>query len=137
MKRRKRVLYKITQGALISRARGLKPGAGAACGGPKTCRDGPVCMHDGANQGQGPVSPGVYGQGTVGNYGLVINESFNLLHPTSGLSREVGVGTPQASAGIQVIFPACQGTTPHDWAYHPDNPNRQGLMWHPVGRSPF
>lgn len=88
-------------------------------------------------RGQGPVSPGLYGQGTVGNYGLVINESINLLHPTSGFSREVGYGSPQASAGIQVILPACQGTTRHDWAYHPDNPNRQGLMWHPVGRSPF
>ncbi|HEV7743886.1 MAG TPA: RHS repeat-associated core domain-containing protein [Pyrinomonadaceae bacterium] len=87
--------------------------------------------------GKGPVSPGVYGQGTVGSLGLVINESVNLRHPLSGISRETGFGTPQGSVGIQIIMPACEGTTAHDWAFHPDNPKREGLMWHPVGRSPF
>ncbi|HEY8185434.1 MAG TPA: RHS repeat-associated core domain-containing protein [Pyrinomonadaceae bacterium] len=87
--------------------------------------------------GQGQVSPGVYGQLTTGNYGLVVNESVNLLHPTSGFSRETGYGTPQVSAGIQVVFPAVNGMTERDWLHHPDNPLGKGPVGRAGGRCPY
>jgi hypothetical protein len=88
-------------------------------------------------QGKGPVHPGIYFQGSVSSLGLAVNETLNLLHPTAGFMRETGWATPNASIGIQVVGPKLVGTTPRDWAYHPDNPERKGLMWHPVGRCPY
>src|SRR5205085_7577058 len=50
-------------------------------------------------EGKGPVVPGFYLQGSVAN-GLAVNESLDLLHPTAGLSREVGWGTPNARVSV-------------------------------------
>ena len=101
---------------------------------PKRLRCGPSSYQQ--TQGQGPVNPGIYLQGSVSNV-LAVNESLNLLEPGEGLSREVGWGTPSAGVGVQIVLPPLEGTTERDWRYHPDNPKRQGLLFHPVGRSPF
>lgn len=87
--------------------------------------------------GNSLVTPGVYGQGTVGNYGLVVNESINLLHPSSGFTREAGYGSPQRSVVIQVVFPAVNGMTERDWLHHPDNVLGIGPEGRGGGRCPY
>jgi hypothetical protein len=84
-------------------------------------------------EGKGPVEPGLYLQGSVAN-GLAVNESINLLHPTAGVSREVGWGTSNAGVTVQVVLPPLKGTTPNDWAHHPDNPEGKPFY---TGRNPY
>ena len=87
--------------------------------------------------GDGPVTTGLYLQGSVSN-GLAVNESINVFHPLKyGISQEVGWGTPNGGVGFQLVGPPLQGTTPSDWARHPDNPKRIGLWLNSGGRCPF
>jgi len=85
-------------------------------------------------QGSGPVNQGVYLSVTGSNV-LAASQSVNLT--TGAVSSEVGRGTPQGSASIEVVVGPLQGTTPYDWDHYPDNPNRKGLAWRPVGRCPY
>jgi len=84
----------------------------------------------------GPISPGVYLQGGASSV-LSVNLSINLFHPRSGISRDIGYGTPSVGAGIQVVLPKLEGTTKWDWEHHPDNPLRKGLAFPSVGRCPW
>jgi RHS repeat-associated protein len=82
-------------------------------------------------RGSGPVSPGIYLTGTASS-GLTVSHSVNVFTGQTG--REVGYGTPNYGAGVQVVLPALQGTTPWDWAHHRDNPLAKHRFLSPVGR---
>jgi len=82
--------------------------------------------------GDGPVQTGLSANLTVSN-GLAIVSSAS----ASGFSREVGVGSPNVSGGVQVTGPAIPllGSTPEDIKNNPARSDRGGLRF--GGRCPY
>jgi len=66
-----------------------------------------------------------------------VNLNGPIRHPFKEGAADKTVGVMGAGVGVQYVFPPLKGTTELDWKYHPDNPKRKGLAWHPVGRCPF
>jgi RHS repeat-associated protein len=71
-------------------------------------------------EGTGPVNSGLSINGTVAN-GLAVTHSWDPLHPTDGLSREVGGGSPQVSVGPQLTIGPLKGSSPSDSLRNPGN----------------